>query len=275
MAGDWIKMRTDLAEDPSVIYLSAKLGIDEDTVVGKLHRLWSWADRQTADGNAVGVTLSWIDRYTNQIDFAKTLIETGWLLLNGEVLSFPNFERHNGKSAKIRALTKNRVSTKRSKECNAVSVTSALPEKRREELNTPLSPPRGFDTSEANEPASSDVNSGTGSSGSACDPIREAEFERFWSAYPPRKGRKVGKAEARIAFAKVNASEIEILIRAAGNYAEHCRTKDDFPKDAKRFISCGRGSKVEPWRDWVEVEKVEVNRLTPKEKWKKQKYCPG
>lgn len=272
MAGDWIKMRTDLADDPAVIYISSKLGIDEDSVVGKLHRLWSWADRHTADGNAVGVTHSWIDRFTNQPGFAKALTEAGWLLLNGEVLSFPNFERHNGKSAKIRALTKNRVSAKRSKECNAPSITVALPEKRREESNTPLSPPRGQDTS---EPASPDVTSGTGSSGSACDQIREAEFERFWSAYPPRQGRKAGKAEARIAFAKVKASEIESLIRAAGNYAEHCRSSDGFPKDAKRFISSGRGSKVEPWREWVEVEKVVVPRLSKAEDWRKTKYAPG
>ena len=147
--------------------------------------------------------------------------------------------------------------------------------KGKESKGTPFKPPQGADTSEAIGPASPDVNSGTGSSGSACDPIREAEFEKFWSAYPPRQGRKVGKAEARIAFAKVKASEVEDLIRAAGNYAEHCRTKDGFPKDAKRFISSGRGSKVEPWREWVEVEEVEVSRLTPAKDWKKQKYCPG
>lgn len=34
MAGDWIKMRVDLRDDPDVIGIAAATGLDEDTVVG-------------------------------------------------------------------------------------------------------------------------------------------------------------------------------------------------------------------------------------------------
>ena len=128
MAGDWIKMRTDLAGDPAVVAIAEATGLDEDHVVGKLHRLWSWADKHTHDGNARSVTYSWVDRYLGVQNFAMAMEESGWLSHDGGTLSIPNFNSHNGQSAKARALTAKRVS-------NARSVTSALPreEKRREE----------------------------------------------------------------------------------------------------------------------------------------------
>lgn len=52
MAGDWLKVRLDLRNDPAVIGMAEKLGIDQDTVVGKLIRLWSWFDLQSRDGHA-------------------------------------------------------------------------------------------------------------------------------------------------------------------------------------------------------------------------------
>jgi hypothetical protein len=62
----------------------------------------------------------------------------GWLNQDGHVLSLPNFEYHNGETAKKRALGKNRQEKHRSNDesnanSNASSVTNPLPEKRREE----------------------------------------------------------------------------------------------------------------------------------------------
>ena len=128
MAGDWIKMRTDLRDDPAVISIAAATGLDEDTVVGKLHRLWSWANRQTIDGNAVGVNENWIDRYLCVTGIAKELEKVGWLSAFDGGVEIPKFDRHNGESAKRRALTARRVAK--------FKVThNALPreEKRREE----------------------------------------------------------------------------------------------------------------------------------------------
>ena len=83
MAGDWIKMRVNLAEDPDVIGIAAAVGIDdEDHVVGKLHRLWSWADQHTVDGNAPSVTTNWIDRYLGVAGFADAMVTVGWLTVS-------------------------------------------------------------------------------------------------------------------------------------------------------------------------------------------------
>lgn len=108
MAGDWIKMRMDLPEDPAVIRLSEAVSIDPYGVVGRLHKLWSWADRQSRDGHAVGVTEKWIDRYVECDGFAKAMCEAGWLMFENGGISFPNFDRHNGKTAKTRALAADR-----------------------------------------------------------------------------------------------------------------------------------------------------------------------
>jgi hypothetical protein len=105
MAGDWIKMRTDLAEDPAVIAIAAKLDVDEFAVVGRLHHLWGWFDSQSRDGHAPGVTRGWIDRKTQLPGFAAALETVGWLQVDDRGATVPKFDRHNGKTAKARALS--------------------------------------------------------------------------------------------------------------------------------------------------------------------------
>lgn len=290
MAGDWIPVSIDISRKTKILRVIRESRVSRFEAIGLIVSFWAWASEQTADGLLVGNTIDdLIDAVGGSQDFWISFVSVGWLEIEDNGLRIPEFEKWFSQAGKARLQDAQRKRAERDKK-NVRDVSELCPEsvqktseknvtrgeeRREEELNIPLSPPRGFDTSEENEPASPDAKSGTGSSGSACDPIREAEFDKFWSAYPPRNGVKVGKAEARIAFARVKSSEIESLIRAAGNYAEHCRTKDVFPKDAKRFIVSGRGQKFELWREWVEVEKVDVSRLASKSEWKKKKYCPG
>jgi len=103
VAGDWIKMRANLANDPAVIGVANILETTEYEVVGLLHALWSWADQHTVDGQAEGVTLDWVDRHLRVPGLAHALVSVGWLAHLDNVLTFPRFDRHNGKSAKRRA----------------------------------------------------------------------------------------------------------------------------------------------------------------------------
>lgn len=102
MAGDWIIMRMDLPDDPSVVSMAAALNVDEDMIVGKLHRLWSWADKHSKGGRVDGVTPMWIDRYVRVDGFSNAMRAAGWLETDDSGVTFPRFERHNGKSAKVR-----------------------------------------------------------------------------------------------------------------------------------------------------------------------------
>jgi hypothetical protein len=131
MAGEWIKMRVDLASDPAVIRIRRATGLDVDAVVGKLHRLWSWADTHTADGLAAGLDAEWVDEFAGVANFAAAMQNAGWLEIAESGVRFSNFERHNGQPAKTRALKKNRMMRSR----GAPSATEAPPEeeKRREE----------------------------------------------------------------------------------------------------------------------------------------------
>jgi hypothetical protein len=130
MAGDWIKVEITTPDKPEVVRLADRLGIDQDAVAGKLVRFWIWADQQSVDGDSLGVTSAFIDRLTNCPGFSAGLLEVGWLTSRNGRLSVPHFDRHNGQTAKSRALTKDRV--KRSR--NAPDVTPALPESEKSEI---------------------------------------------------------------------------------------------------------------------------------------------
>lgn len=105
MSGDWIKMRIALADDPAVIGIADATGIDEFGVIGRLHRLWGWVDEQSSDGRVGVVTCRWINRFVQCDGFAEAMVSVGWLSIEEGGISFPNFDRHNGKSAKKRALS--------------------------------------------------------------------------------------------------------------------------------------------------------------------------
>lgn len=100
---DWIKMRTNLSTDPDVIAIAEATQLDEDTVVGKLHRIWSWADAHTCDGRCSGINARWIDKYVQVQNFAKAMSDRQWLVIGEAEVIFANFDRHNGETAKRRA----------------------------------------------------------------------------------------------------------------------------------------------------------------------------
>jgi hypothetical protein len=163
----WIKLKTDLFEDQNVLSLADFLKIPDAFVVGLLVRFWSWADKNTVDGKGIKVSDKRIDAIVGRKKFAAGLRHVGWLAGADGDLEIPNFERHNGASAKRRALGQRRneryvrdasvtdessqfashddddYMTLMDENCDGESVTKTSLEKRREEkrrvLNTSLS----------------------------------------------------------------------------------------------------------------------------------------
>jgi hypothetical protein len=189
MAGDWIKMRSNLDTHPKVIAMACELSTTELHVVGMLWKVWTWADQHSLDGNAICVTESFLNRITCNAGFCAAMKKVGWLIGNDGELAFPRFTEHNGKTAKSRSETAVRVNKHRearNAKCNAKSVTNALPEKRREEkrreegINPDITPHACEDFDEA-KPAEPNPNLGdrptflTGPS-AAC--------KRFVATYP-------------------------------------------------------------------------------------------
>lgn len=184
-------MRMDLHDDPAVVLISSAVKISEDEAVGKLFRLWCWADRHTKDGRAPAITIPWIDRYVGKRGFADAMVLAGWLVVTPEGITIPNFDRHNGESAKSRANATERKRTSRTGHaptvtdntgpCHADSVTNVTPptaefrDQRREEKRrtNPTPPPEqalSQDSSIPAEPAPPRASSPPGEFPKADDP---------------------------------------------------------------------------------------------------------
>ena len=182
MAGDWIPMRIGLADDPDVVDIAARVGLEEDTVVGRLLRFWGWADQHTADGNANGVTPSWLDRKFGTPGLTAALEAVGWLEVTERGVILPEFDRYLGKGGKKRVQTNQRVANLRQKRSeryqngdggNAAGVTkSVTTEQKRTEQKK-------------EEP--------NGSSTSAVPPTKRLEFSEWDSAFARRMFADIGK----------------------------------------------------------------------------------
>lgn len=113
MAGDWIKMRTNLWDDPRVARLCDLTDQGEAAVIGGLYWLWATADEHTEDGLLHGMTCKAIDRKTGVPGLGAALCAVGWLEEGPEGVRILGFEEHNGASAKKRATTAKRVASYR------------------------------------------------------------------------------------------------------------------------------------------------------------------
>lgn len=129
MADFWIKIEKCTPDKPEVFEIAEALGIDPDSVLGKLVRAWAWLDSNSENGHVTSVTNVLIDRITACDGFANAMRRVGWLSEEG----VPNFDRHMGRSAKKRAndAERQRKSRSSSEKCHDESVTETRLDKSR------------------------------------------------------------------------------------------------------------------------------------------------
>lgn len=197
----WLKFDTATPEKPEVMAIAIALGFDDpDLVVGKLLKVWRWFDQHTVEGNANGVTAALLDRMIGVPGMCAAMASVGWLVVSETGLELPNFERHNGKTAKDRALTAQRVAKAKTKaksneQGNASTVTAPLPreEKRREENSSSLRSEEGVRASRL--PADWQLPDSWREWATAERPDLDmqraaAGFADYWRAKPGKDGRK-------------------------------------------------------------------------------------
>lgn len=153
MAGSWLKVRHDLEDAPELRRIARATGIDRDAVLGKLFRVWSWFDRHSAAGRLEAVELEDLDDRVACPGFAAAMLAVGWLEQTAGGLEIPHWERHNGESAKSRALAQARMAraryAPRATDCADDVTEKPVPEESRgEESRNPPPPPREADESE-------------------------------------------------------------------------------------------------------------------------------
>lgn len=142
MAGDWIKMRTDLLTSPKVVRMASALKADRFRIVGGLLSVWSLFDAHSSDGNLSGYTPHSLDDLAAWPGFSDAMIAVGWLEHDGETLALPRFDTHNGASAKRRAQDADRKKSVRKMSASEADKMRTREEKRREEIDIPpLKPP--------------------------------------------------------------------------------------------------------------------------------------
>ncbi len=116
MSTSWIKVEVTTNQKVEVLTIADLLDIDPHTAFGKLVVLWCWADINTIDGHANGVTKVTVDSVVGLKGFAEAMLDSrvGWLREEEDgSLFFSNFDRHNGKGAKKRSVDARRKSVSR------------------------------------------------------------------------------------------------------------------------------------------------------------------
>lgn len=118
MAGDWIKVRTDLCDCTKVRRIARVLGAPRASVVGGVVMLWAMADAHTTNGLLKGLTLADIDDTVGVPGLAAALADplVDWARETDKGVLLPRWGEHNGKTAKKRAQDARRQARKRDRE---------------------------------------------------------------------------------------------------------------------------------------------------------------
>lgn len=224
MASSWIKVEVITPDKPEIFQIAELLNIDPDAVLGKLVRIWAWADQQTIDGNAGSVTKGVLDRIAFITGFADALITVGWLAYVDGKLILPNFERHNGESSKKRALTNRRVADHRKRETQKVTqpaLQKELPEEEEEEdINkTPISPREAIQIPPV-------VIPGVG------EPIGKFSMHENWQPSEDfvMRARTWGYALPADGYQKTDLAEFVTYWMAEGNVMQHVQWEQKFAR---------------------------------------------
>lgn len=203
MAGDWIKMRGNLWDDPRVSKLCDLTDCGEAQIVGGLYWLWATADQHTEDGIMPGLTLRQIDRKTGIPGFGDALCNIGWLADHPEGVRIIKFEEHNGTSAKRRCSEAQRKANSRNvsapdadnEQTESGHSAELEKEKRREEKNK--EPKSKAESATATRlpadwmPDQDDVLFLLTERKDLSPDLTASRFRDYWVAQPGAKGRKV------------------------------------------------------------------------------------
>ena len=225
MAGDWIKMRSSLFTHPKVVRMASALNADRLRTVGGLMSAWCLFDAHSIDGHLSGYSLSALDELVGWTGFSAAMEAVEWLIVDGNGMSLPSFDTHNGASAKRRAQESDRKREARKTSAPDADKLRTREEKRREEKkDQKLSPPTV---------------------------VGAGRFEEFWAAYPNKTGRKpcLAKWKSR----KLDGHADEILADVKAKASGDRRWLDGFVPNPETYLNQDR------WLDPVQGRRAAVS----------------
>lgn len=102
MAGDWIKWCKGFSRKEEVLSISRKLNLNRRIVASACMELFEWADSETVDGHIRGTDTAFVDELVGLPGFASAIEGEKWVRFTTTGISFLNWDRHNGETAKRR-----------------------------------------------------------------------------------------------------------------------------------------------------------------------------
>jgi hypothetical protein len=139
VAGDWLKVEGVTPDKPEVFEIATLLKIPPTDAFGRLFLVWRWFDAHTENGNAANVSAAYIDHIAGVAGFAQAMQSVRWLDASADGAmgcTLPHFDRHNGKTAKSRALTSKRVAKHKERNANGALTLAPLPREEKRRSNT-------------------------------------------------------------------------------------------------------------------------------------------
>jgi hypothetical protein len=113
---EWIKVNKLLHTNFKVLMIAEALGMDPELIAYKIIQVWAFADTEcTAENPRINAPSDLLDKLVRCPGLAKAMADLGWLIVGDGWFEFPKFERHMGKSAKLRALDAEKKRCKRDK----------------------------------------------------------------------------------------------------------------------------------------------------------------
>jgi hypothetical protein len=166
MAGDWIKLEHATLDKPEVLRTADLLGIHRREALGLFAEFWIWLDKNLSGSCpdfVRNMSRKSLDDVLHVQGFASVLEVIGWAKFDdeGAVMQIINAERHNGNTAKTRALDAKRKKEKRLQNVRENPDKNGTREEKRRD-NTPIVP-------------------------------SSPKFDEFWKTYPGP--RKVGRSK--------------------------------------------------------------------------------
>lgn len=135
--GCWLKWEKGLERKQEILQIAARLLMPPAQAAGTLMVVMSWLDDNVSDYSddcharvtLKSLNVSFVDVISGVTGFGEAMAEVGWLCHEDGVLVFVNAGRHNGNTAKKRALDSARQNNHRKKNRHATrhapSVTSS------------------------------------------------------------------------------------------------------------------------------------------------------
>lgn len=121
-------IQEDLHTDIAVLRIARQTGLDPDSVVGKLIRVWKWARLNSPDGFMPGTIAADADDVAKHDGFCAAMVAAGWLEVTAEGLVFPKWDVWNSGGARRRLLEQRKKAAQRASKADVPQLSRSCPD---------------------------------------------------------------------------------------------------------------------------------------------------